>query len=52
MTYPVRDVTGGVHRPAPAEDGCSDELSGGPFSQPSPVFAGRQCYHGFDGGCP
>ena len=40
MKNPVRDVAGGVYEPAPAGDGCSDELCKGPFSQPSPAYTG------------
>jgi hypothetical protein len=39
MKYPVRDVVGGVYKPAPAGNGCSDELCKGPFSQPFPAYA-------------
>ena len=36
-------ITESGYRPAPAGDGCSDELLGGPFSQPSPASAGIGC---------
>ncbi len=49
MRCPVRDVPGGVYKLAPAGDGCSDELCKGPFSQPSPIYAGTGCFIEIEG---
>ena len=52
MGYPVPDMPDATRKPAPAGDGCSDEPSKGPFSQPSPASAGLRSHNRYGRVCP